>query len=165
VTLTTVGMCTAGETGISHLREAVETLESSGAELEYARAQVELGAAMRRAGHRREARPYLQAGLELAQGFGALTLAREAETELRAAGGRARRATDTGPDVLTASERRVAELASIGHTNRAIAGLLQVSVKAVEWHLHQSYLKLEIQGRHQLPAALGLIDDSAMLAG
>jgi len=53
----------------------------------------------------------------------------------------------------------------MGHTNRAIAGLLQVSVKAVEWHLHQSYLKLEIQGRRQLPAALGRIDDSAALAG
>ena len=56
-------------------------------------------------------------------------------------------------------------MASMGHTNRAIAGLLQVSVKAVEWHLHQTYLKLEIQGRRQLPAALGLIDESASPAG
>jgi DNA-binding NarL/FixJ family response regulator len=165
VALTTVGMCTAREGGIGRLREVVETLESSGAELAHARAQVEFGAAIRRAGHRREARPHLHAGIELAQRSGALTLARGAETELRAAGGRARRATETGPDVLTASKRRVAELASMGQTDRAIAGPLQVSVKAVEWHLHQCYRKLEIQGRRQLPVALGLIDDSAALAG
>jgi tetratricopeptide (TPR) repeat protein len=165
VALTTVGMCAGGETGVDRLREAVEVLARSGAGLEHARAQAELGAAIRRAGHRREARPHLQAALDLAQRAGALTLARNADTELRAAGGRARRATDTGPDVLTASERRVAELASMGHTNRAIAGQLQVSVKAVEWHLHQCYRKLEIQGRRQLPAALALIGDSAALAG
>jgi DNA-binding CsgD family transcriptional regulator len=53
----------------------------------------------------------------------------------------------------------------MGHTNRAIAGLLQVSVKAVEWHLHQCDRKLEIRGRRQLPAARGLVDDSAAFAG
>ncbi len=81
-------------------------------------------------------------------------LARRAETELRAAGGRARRATATGPGLLTASERRVAELAAAGHSKRNIAGLLQISIKAVEWHLHQSYRKLDIKRRGQLESAL-----------
>jgi DNA-binding CsgD family transcriptional regulator len=54
----------------------------------------------------------------------------------------------------SASERGVAEPAASRHSNRIIAGLLQISIKAVEWHLHESYRKLNIQGRRQLPAAL-----------
>ena len=46
------------------------------------------------------------------------------------------------------------ELAADGHSNRNIAGLLQISIKAVEWHQHQSYRKLDIKGRAQLEAAL-----------
>jgi DNA-binding CsgD family transcriptional regulator len=72
------------------------------------------------------------------------------------AGGRGRRATETGVALLTASERRIAELAAQGYTNRNIAGLLQISIKGVEWHLHQSYRKLDVAGRAQLgPALLG----------
>jgi DNA-binding CsgD family transcriptional regulator len=154
VALRTAGLCEGGGRGFRKLGDAVDVLAQSGAALEHARAQVALGAAIRRTGRRRDARPYLQDGLRQAQQGGAAVLARRAETELRAAGGRARRATDTGPQVLTASERRVAELAAQGHTNRNIAGLLQISVKAVEWHLHQSYRKLDIKGRGQLGSAL-----------
>ncbi len=81
-------------------------------------------------------------------------LARRAGTELRAADGRARRSHEAGVQALTSSELRVAELAAQGHTNQRIAALLQVSVKAVEWHLHKSYGKLEISGRGQLADAL-----------
>ena len=46
--------------------------------------------------------------------------------------------------------------AAQGYTNRNIAGLLQISIKGVEWHLHQSYRKLDVAGRAQLgPALLG----------
>jgi DNA-binding CsgD family transcriptional regulator len=155
VALRTSGLCAAhAHARVRLLDEAVQVLAPTGAVLEHARALVELGAAMRRGGKLRDSRPHLQAGLELAQSGGATVLARRAETELRASGGRARRATDTGPGLLTASERRVAELAASGHSNRTIAGLLQISIKAVEWHLHQSYRKLDIQGRRQLPTAL-----------
>lgn len=81
-------------------------------------------------------------------------LARRAGTELRAADGRARRSHEAGVQALTSSELRVAELAAQGHTNQRIAALLQVSVKAVGWHLHKSYGKLEISGRGQLADAL-----------
>lgn len=147
-------LCAGEVTRIRLLVDAGEVLAGSGAELERARAMIDLGAAIRRTGRRLDARPHLQAGLELAQAGGAVALARRAETELRAAGVRARRATDMGPGLLTASERRVAELAAMGHSNRNIAGLLHISIKAVEWHLHQSYRKLNIAGRGQLGAAL-----------
>jgi len=56
---------------------------------------------------------------------------------------------------LTAAELRVARLAADGLTNRAVAQRLEVSVKAVEWHLSHVYRKLGIRGRTGLAAALG----------
>ncbi|MFC4786003.1 LuxR C-terminal-related transcriptional regulator [Nocardioides sp. MAHUQ-72] len=56
---------------------------------------------------------------------------------------------------LTASEHRVARLAADGLTNRAIAQRLEVTVKAVEWHLSHVYRKLEIPSRAGLAATLG----------
>ncbi|MGI8429363.1 MAG: response regulator transcription factor [Solirubrobacteraceae bacterium] len=82
-------------------------------------------------------------------------LGARARTELRAAGGRSYSPSESGPDTLTASEQRIAELATAGHANRYIAATLGVRVKAVEWHLHQCYRKLDINNRHQLRAALG----------
>jgi DNA-binding CsgD family transcriptional regulator len=150
-----LGLCTGGDRGLRQLARAAEELGACGAHLERTRTLLDLGAAMRRAGRPRDARAPLRAGLELAQRSEAIVLARRAETELRAAGGRGRRAVDRGPESLTASERRVAELAAEGHTNRHIAGLLQISIKAVEWHLHQSYRKLDIHRRTELPGVLG----------
>lgn len=56
---------------------------------------------------------------------------------------------------LTASERRVADLAASGLSNRQIAGELFVTVKAVEWHLSNVYRKLGIRSRTRLPGLLG----------
>jgi len=55
---------------------------------------------------------------------------------------------------LTPSERRVADLAAWGETNRRIAESLWVTQKTVEVHLRNAYAKLGIQARGQLPAAL-----------
>jgi DNA-binding CsgD family transcriptional regulator len=71
---------------------------------------------------------------------------------MRLAGGRAAAATG---DPLTPAERRVAELAAQGRTNREIADGLFVTVKSVEWHLGNVYRKLDIRGRGGLAAALG----------
>lgn len=57
---------------------------------------------------------------------------------------------------LTAAERRVASLAADGLTNREIAGRLDVTVKAVEWHLSHVYRKLAIPSRTRLAATLGV---------
>jgi DNA-binding CsgD family transcriptional regulator len=149
-----LGLCTPGEAGIAELTRGVAELAACGARLPQTRALVDLGARVRRAGRPREARTPLREGLELAQAMGAVVLARRAEIELRAAGARGRRPTEGGAHTLTASELRVAELAAAGHTNRAIAGMLEISVKAVEWHLHQSYRKLDVRGRAELSGAL-----------
>jgi DNA-binding CsgD family transcriptional regulator len=61
-----------------------------------------------------------------------------------------------GPSgALSEAERRVAELASSGHTNRQIADELFVTVSTVEQHLTRTYRKLQVS-RTQLGAALAL---------
>ena len=64
------------------------------------------------------------------------------------------RSSSTGLESLTASERRVAELAAQDHPNKEIAQALFVTVKTVEVHLSSVYRKLGIASRRQLAAAL-----------
>ena len=132
------------------LREAVVLLEPTPARLELARARVDLGAALRRANHRAEARTELALGQDLARRCGADPLVGRAGEELRAAGARPRRLAVTGADALTASERRVAELAADGLTNRDVAQALFVTTKTVETHLGHVYRKLGVTGRDEL---------------
>ena len=57
-------------------------------------------------------------------------------------------------DSLTPSERRVAQMAADGGTNREIAQALFVTQKTVEVHLSSVYRKLDIASRSQLSKAL-----------
>ena len=68
-------------------------------------------------------------------------------------GGRRRPRGDVA-DMLTPSELRIACMAAEGMKNREIAQELFVSVKAVEYHLANTYRKLGIGGRAGLPGAL-----------
>ena len=115
---------------------------------------MEYGAALRRAGRRRDAREPLRAALELADRCGALRTAARAREELLATGARPRRAARSGADALTPSERRVCRLAADGLSNRDVAQALFVTVRTVEGHLTQAYMKLDVSGREQLADAL-----------
>ena len=96
----------------------------------------------------------LEEAVELAERCSAWALAERARTELRAAGGRSSDPEGTGVEQLTASERRVAELAAEGQSNPEIAQALFVTRKTVETHLGHVYRKLDIAGRGELPQAL-----------
>jgi DNA-binding NarL/FixJ family response regulator len=148
-----LGLVESGQAGIGLLREAVELLAGSEARLEHARALVDLGAALRRANQRAKARERLREGVELARKVGALGLAERANQEIAATGARPRKVLQTGLDALTASERRVAQLAADGMSNKEIAQTLFVTVKTVEVHLTSAYRKLEISSRTQLDEA------------
>jgi DNA-binding CsgD family transcriptional regulator len=152
--LRVLGLVEGGETGIAQLREAVEVLAGSEARLEHARALVDLGAALRRANQRTEARQRLREGVDLARRVGALGLAERGNEEIAATGARPRKVLQTGLDALTASERRVAQLAAEGMSNKEIAQTLFVTIKTVEVHLSHAYRKLEISSRAQLHKAL-----------
>lgn len=59
-----------------------------------------------------------------------------------------------GPDELTASERRVVDLAVQGLANKEIARTLFVTVHTVEVHLSRAYAELGIRSRMQLARRL-----------
>lgn len=144
-----------GDDGLESLQEAVTVLEGSTARLEHAKALAALGFGLRRARRPTEARDPLRRALELASTCGADPLAEQVRSELRASGARPRREALGGVDSLTASERRVADLAARGRTNREIAQELYITLKTVEVHLSNSYRKLDIANRRELPRALG----------
>ena len=55
---------------------------------------------------------------------------------------------------LSRAELAVARLVATGLTNREVASQLYLSVKTVEYHLRNSYMKLEITSRRDLAALL-----------
>jgi DNA-binding NarL/FixJ family response regulator len=109
---------------------------------------------LRRDNRRVEARQLLRRALDVAHQVGAGALARRADTELRATGARPRRVQLSGLESLTASERRIAELAADGLTNRQIAQTLFVTARTVEGHLTNVFNKLDVKDRTEMRSAL-----------
>ncbi len=158
ITLRVSGVLNQGTEGIEQLREAVDLLGETRSRLQYAQALVDLGAALRRANQRKEARGPLRKGLDLAHRCGSELLEERARTELEASGARSRKAVLSGIESLTPSELRIARMASEGMTNREIAQSLFVTPKTVETHLRHAYQKLDVAKRTELASALA--DDS-----
>jgi DNA-binding CsgD family transcriptional regulator len=154
VALRAAGLVAGGERGELLLREAIDAFDHGDARLERARALADLGAMLRRRNRRTEAKELLREALDAAHRMGARGLAEQAETELRATGARPRRVFLTGLDSLTASELRIAELASRGLSNREIAQTLFVTTRTVEGHLTSIFRKLELDSRNELGSAL-----------
>jgi DNA-binding CsgD family transcriptional regulator len=148
------GLLASGGEGLALLEEAVSMLEPSPVRLEYLRALTDYGAALRRSGRRTDARAPLHEALELARRGGALAIAERAHGELAATGEKLRPLVAAGVESLTPSERRVAELAAEGLSNRDIAQSLFLTVKTVEGHLSNAYRKLDIGSRRELARAL-----------
>jgi DNA-binding CsgD family transcriptional regulator len=122
--------------------------------VEHARALLGLGAALRRARHRADAREPLARAMELAHSCGAVPLVEAAREELVATGARPRRLVRSGIDALTPSELRVAKLAAEGMSNPQIAQQLFVSRRTVETHVAAILRKLDLKGREGIGAAL-----------
>ncbi len=140
---------------VAALRTAVELGRAAPQRLETMRALVDLGAALRRANQRAASRRPLQQAADMTLHAGATVLHERARTELAASGARPRReALLSGPASLTPSERRIAEHAASGRSNREIAQALFVTPKTVEYHLRNAYRKLGIERRNELPEAL-----------
>jgi len=143
-----------GAEGIGLLEEAVALQVGGTARVQRAHALVELGEALRREGARSGARAPLREGFALARQCGAARLAKRAHAELEATGETLRRYTPIGVESLTPSERRVAEMAASGMSNRQIAQSLFVTLKTVEAHLSAAYDKLDVRSRGELPGVL-----------
>jgi DNA-binding CsgD family transcriptional regulator len=161
ISLHALALVRGGRAGLLLLDQAVEVLANSMARLELARALVDFGAALRRANRRSDARLQLRQAVDLAQRCGAQPLIERANDELAATGAHKRTALLGGVESLTASERRVAQMAAEELSNKEIAQALFVTVKTVEQHLGRVYRKLDISSRRQLGAVLGLRPEPA----
>jgi ATP/maltotriose-dependent transcriptional regulator MalT len=112
---------------------------------ERARTQLLLGQLQRRQRQRETSAATLRAALQTFEDLGTELWAQRAKSELaRGISGR------QGGQALTPAERRVAELAVSGMTNRDIATALFISPKTVEVNLSRIYRKLKVRSRMEL---------------
>ncbi|BCJ31595.1 helix-turn-helix transcriptional regulator [Actinocatenispora sera] len=116
-------------------------------------ARLRIGRLLLAAGDRPAAHRHLRELVTDAESLGLLGLARDAAAMVSAAGADARPAAAPGGR-LTDSERRVAELAARGLTNRQIAAELFLSTRTVEFHLTNVYRKTGVPDRRRLAALL-----------
>ena len=107
------------------------------------------GVIERRARKRGRARESFQQALEVFERVGASLWAERARQELGRLGLRRSHGGE-----LTTAERRVAELAAQGLTNREVAAQLFISPKTVEANLSRTYRKLGISSRAELGARM-----------
>ena len=121
-----------------------------GMPLDAARSMMALGTSQRRARALREARVALERAAAEFDAIGSLGWAALARLELARVGGRRR----GGEDVLTATERQVAQLVQEGLANKQIAQRLVVSTSTVEAHLTRIYRKLGVASRTELARML-----------
>ncbi len=121
---------------------------------ERARTQLLLGQLQRRQRQKQPAADTLGKALRAFEQLGSPLWAARARAELER--------TNVAPGgrdlALTPSERRVAELAATGMTNRDMAAKLFVSAKTVEANLTKVYRKLGIHTRAELGALMGESD-------
>lgn len=119
---------------------------------ELARTQLLAGQVQRRRRQREAASATLREALAAFEELGTPLWAERARAELNRASGTRTRAE------LTASERRVAELAASGMSNRDMAAALFISPKTVEANLSRIYRKLNIHSRAELGGLMGRAD-------
>ena len=123
--------------------------------LERGRTLLCLGMVQRRAQQRKAARDALEQALAIFEELGARLWAEKAHAELRRISGRA-----PASEELTETERRVAQLAAGGRTNKEIAAELFMGVSTAEAHLSRVYRKLGVR-RTELAARLAPSLDAA----
>jgi DNA-binding CsgD family transcriptional regulator/Arc/MetJ-type ribon-helix-helix transcriptional regulator len=118
---------------------------------ERARTQLLLGQLQRRRRHTSAAMVTLREALDTFERIGTPLWAARARAEI----GRLDNPRGAG-EALTAAERRVAELAAAGLSNKEIAAELFIAAKTVEMNLSRVYRKLDIRSRAALSTALRL---------
>ena len=143
------GALAAGERYEEPFTRSIELLEASPYLLDLARTRLFYGERLRRSGRRREARPLLQAAHDSFATAGATLWQGRAANELRATGVRIA-SPDTPPAELTPQELAIATLAASGKSNPEIAAAVFLSRKTVEYHLSNTFRKLNVHTRVEL---------------
>ncbi|BEK96719.1 LuxR C-terminal-related transcriptional regulator [Nocardia seriolae] len=149
---------------VTLLRRAAALARTGGDELELATVLADLGDAYRALGEADRARPPLREAARLAESCGCEPLLTRLGVDA-AADPEAREVPAAGGlETLSPAERRVAELAALGHRNRDIADALNITASTVEQHLTRVYRKLAVARRGELRFALAARKEGARTA-
>lgn len=132
------------------LAQAAADYEELGLRFDRARSLLSLGRAQRRLRKRGASRSSLEQAAAAFDEIGSPGWADETRSELARVASRPSRPAGA----LTPAERRVAELAAQGLSNKEIARALFVAVNTVEAHLSHAYGKLGVRSRTQLAGRL-----------
>ncbi|WKG03926.1 LuxR family transcriptional regulator [Mycolicibacterium sp. HK-90] len=124
---------------------------------EHARIRLAYGMWLRRQRRYRRAQTELAAATEAFEALGAQPWAARTAAELRAAGSTPHRGYTTEV-TLSGQERRIAEMAADGLSNKEIAEQLYLSPRTVGAHLYRVFPKLGITRRSGLRQALEALD-------
>jgi len=133
-----------------HFREALDQHALSGSELDRARTELLYGQALRRARRPAAARAHLRNAWETFERFDAGGWADQAAAELRAAGQLVRAAPAPSTEALTPQQAAIARLVAAGATNREIAAHLVLSIRTIDHHLRNIFVKLGVRSRVEL---------------
>jgi DNA-binding CsgD family transcriptional regulator len=132
--------------------EALRLHDDVDAPFERARTLLCLGARLRRARRRADARVHLRAALGAFETLGAVDWASAARGELGVTGETAAPRSGPRSDALTPQELQVALMVASGATNREAGSRLFLSAKTIEAHLGRIYRKLGVRSRTELAA-------------
>jgi DNA-binding CsgD family transcriptional regulator len=138
------------ESAAAKAQEAMAEHDRLPMPFERARTQLLLGQLQRRQRQKESARATLREALQSFEAIGTTLWAGRARAELARAD-----VVPTHDLTLTPSERRVAELAASGLTNKEVATALFISPKTVEANLVRIYRKLGIKTRAELGRIIG----------
>ncbi|GAB3696470.1 AAA family ATPase [Saccharopolyspora tripterygii] len=158
ITLRVLAACSEPRQRVAVLREAIQLLERCGDRLELARALADLSQAHSDLGQLRNARLVLRKADQMAKTCQVDVLAARSGESCEDERAEREPAPASGP-LLSDAERKVAELAAKGQTNREIGRHLYITVSTVEQHLTRVYRKLDVRKRTELPAELSRLDD------
>ena len=131
---------------------------------EHTRIALAHGMWLRRIKRHTEARAVLESAAKNFDHLGAQPWAQRARAEQRAAGATMKQSLSETV-ALTAQERRIAELAAVGHTSKGIAAQVNLSPRTVDSHLTRVFRKLGITRRAALSQALAEDDYPATDTG
>lgn len=153
------GLVARGEPAQRAYVAATTLFDQAGDPFEAARTRLLLGETLRRERLIDPARRELRLAAAAFEQMGAQAWARRALAELRATRAHVPTAIpDPGPDdplaLLTPQERRIAEAAAAGGTDRQVAADLFLSARTVGYHLASVYRKLGVSNRTALAAHL-----------
>jgi DNA-binding CsgD family transcriptional regulator len=163
ISLRVLAACVDISQRVPLLRDAILLLERCDDRLELARTQADLSEVYRELGQLSTARLVLRKAEQTAKACAAGELS---ATLARSTDHRSDEPAEDGEGMalLSDAERKVAELAAHGHTNREIGRRLYITVSTVEQHLTRVYRKLNVSKRTDLPTRLARLEDPRVVA-